>query len=62
MTGVQTCALPISENAGDYTLAYGANVTAGKNKGSVTVSGTGLYGGSVTVKFTIVRKEVYTVI
>ncbi len=51
-----------AENAGDYTLAYGANVTAGKNKGSVTVSGTGLYGGSVTVKFTIVRKEVYTVI
>ena len=29
----------------DYTLTYGANITAGKNKGTVTVNGTGLYGG-----------------
>ncbi|HBN57342.1 MAG TPA: hypothetical protein DD414_11265 [Lachnospiraceae bacterium] len=43
--------------AGDYTLTYGANRTAGKNKGSVTVTGRGLYGGSVTVKFTIVGKN-----
>lgn len=45
--------------AGDYTLTYGANVAAGKNKGSVTVSGSGLYGGNVTVKFTIRQRNVY---
>jgi len=45
---------------GDYTLTYGTNMTAGKNKGSVTVTGTNLYGGSVKVKFTILRKDVYT--
>lgn len=45
--------------AGDYTLTYGANVAAGKNKGSVTVSGSGLYGGDVTVKFTIRQRNVY---
>ncbi len=45
--------------AGDYTLTYGANVAAGKNKGSVTVTGTGLYGGKVTVKFTILNRDVY---
>ncbi|MBD5508484.1 MAG: BspA family leucine-rich repeat surface protein [Lachnospiraceae bacterium] len=45
---------------GDYTLTYGANVTAGKNKGSVTVTGTGIYGGSVTMKFTILQRDVYT--
>lgn len=46
--------------AGDYTLSYGANVAAGKNKGSVTVTGTELYGGSVTVKFDIKQKPVST--
>ncbi len=40
---------------GDYRLAYGANTTVGKNKGSVTVNGMGEYGGSVTQKFTIYR-------
>lgn len=53
-----------SENAGDvqdadYTVSYGANVAAGKNKGSVTITGTGKYGGSVTVKFEIGKKAVY---
>lgn len=45
---------------GDYTLTYGANITAGKNKGSVTVTGTGMYGGKVTVKFTVLKKAVNT--
>ena len=43
----------------DYKLSYGANNVAGKNKGSVTVTGTGIYGGSVTQKFTILSKDVY---
>lgn len=47
------------EAAGDYSLTYGVNITAGKNKGSVTVTGTGLYGGNVTVKFTILNRDVY---
>jgi len=52
--------LDLKENGiGDYTLAYGNNVTAGKNKGSVTVNGVGLYGGKVTVKFTILGKDVH---
>lgn len=41
-----------------YTLSYGANNKAGKNAGSVTISGIGLYyGGDVTVKFTIQKKK-----
>lgn len=44
---------------GDYILTYGTNTAAGKNKGSVTITGTGLYGGSVKVKFTILKKDVY---
>lgn len=51
-----------ADKTGDYTIAYGNNVAAGKNKGSVTVNGTGLYGGSVTVKFTILRRDVYKII
>lgn len=47
------------EKDADYTLSYGANLAAGKNKGSVAVSGTGRYGGSVTVKFTIEKKAIY---
>lgn len=47
------------EAAGDYILSYGVNVAAGRNKGSVTVTGTGLYGGNVTVKFTILNRDVY---
>ena len=46
--------------AGDYTLLYGANIAAGKNKGSVTINGVGLYGGKVTVKFTISPRDVYS--
>lgn len=49
----------LAENA-DYTLDYGANTAAGKNRGSVKVTGAGKYGGSVTVKFTIERKSVCT--
>lgn len=41
-----------------YTLSYGANNRAGKNAGSVTISGIGsYYGGDVTVKFTIQKKK-----
>ncbi|MCM1111939.1 MAG: InlB B-repeat-containing protein [Muribaculum sp.] len=46
------------DHAGDYRLTYGGNDTVGKNKGSVTVNGTGGYGGSVTQKFTIYRNPV----
>ncbi len=42
-----------------YTLSYGKNVASGKNKGSVVISGVGpYYGGSVTVKFDIVKKPI----
>lgn len=38
---------------------YGANIKSGKNKGSVTISGNApYYGGSMTVKFEIVRKQI----
>lgn len=41
----------------DYSIAYGANIQSGKNKGSVTISGIApYYGGSLTVKFNIVKK------
>ena len=44
----------------DYKVTYGSkNVTAGKNKGSVTITGAGIYGGSVTVKFDIEKKRIY---
>lgn len=47
------------EEGENYTLSYGKNVTAGKNKGSVKISGASpLYGGSVTVKFTISGKKI----
>ena len=45
--------------AGDYTLTYGANLAAGKNKGTVTVSGAGKFGGSVTVKFDILSRNMW---
>ena len=41
----------------DYKLSYGANVAAGKNKGSMKIIGTGWYGGSASVKFTIQAKQ-----
>lgn len=46
-------------NGMDYTLTWGSNVSAGANKGSVTVTGIGLYGGKATGKFTISSKDVY---
>ena len=45
---------------GDYTLTYGPNVTAGRNKGSVVISGVGRYGGSVKVRFSIGSKRIYS--
>lgn len=48
---------PLTEGV-DYTLVYGANIASGKNKGSVTVKGLAPdYGGSVTYKFEISRKD-----
>lgn len=48
----------LEENA-NYILSYGTNITAGKNKGSVTISGISpYYGGSLTVKFEIQQKEI----
>ena len=41
----------------DYKLSYGANTTAGKNKGSIKITGTGWYGGSASVKFKINAKQ-----
>lgn len=44
----------------DYRLVYGVNVTAGKNKGTVTVSGAGpLYGGSLKMSFNITGRNIY---
>lgn len=41
-----------------YMLSYGANDKAGKNKGSVTITGLAPdFGGSVTVKFDITGKD-----
>ncbi len=49
--------LRILEEGKDYTCSYGENKAAGKNKGSVAITGNSWqYGGSVTVKFTIKRK------
>lgn len=43
----------------DYTVSYGANNKAGKNKGSVTITGLApKYGGSVTKKFNILSKPI----
>ena len=42
-----------------YTLSYGANIAAGKNKGRVKIRGSApLYGGDLTVQFTIQNKKV----
>jgi len=42
----------------DYTVSYGKNIVAGKNKGTVTIKGNApLCGGSVNVKFTIDNKK-----
>lgn len=43
----------------DYTLSYGTNTASGKNKGSVVINGIAPnYGGSVTVKFDIMKKPI----
>ena len=43
----------------DYSLSYGANTASGKNKGSVMITGVAPnYGGSVTVKFDIMKKTI----
>lgn len=43
----------------DYSLSYGANTASGKNKGSVVITGVAPnYGGSVTVKFDIMKKPI----
>lgn len=45
----------------DYKITYGSkNIAAGRNKGSVTVTGLGTYGGSVSVKFEIGKKAIYS--
>lgn len=45
----------------DYTLVYGENIKVGKNKGSVTVVGIApAYGGSVTKKFTIESRPIFS--
>lgn len=47
-------------NGTDYKVIYGnKNIPAGKKKGSITVTGAGIYGGSVTVKFDIEKKQIY---
>ena len=44
----------------DYKVTYGSkNIPAGKKKGSITITGAGIYGGSVTVKFDIEKKQIY---
>jgi uncharacterized repeat protein (TIGR02543 family) len=43
----------------DFSVSYGTNITAGKNKGTVKITGLSpYYGGDVTVKFDINRKKV----
>lgn len=56
--GLQLLTQAGQEQSGDYTVTYGKNNAIGRNKGSITISGTGVYGGSVTQKFTIYRKPV----
>lgn len=54
----QSGSVGLTENK-DYTVSYGTNTKSGKRAGSVTISGVGpYYGGDVTVKFEILRKEI----
>lgn len=47
-------------NETDYKVTYGnKNISAGKKKGSIAITGAGIYGGSVTVKFDIEKKRIY---
>lgn len=50
-------AVKLEENR-EYTVSYGANLTAGKKKGTVQITGTGQYGGRVTVKFSIESRQI----
>jgi hypothetical protein len=59
LNGGQADLSGIGDVSAHYTLSYGANTAAGKNKGTVTIKGNGQYGGSVTVKFTINSKTVF---
>lgn len=43
----------------DYTVSGGKNILAGLNKGTVKVTGTGTYSGSVSAKFSIQRKDIW---
>lgn len=43
----------------DYTVSGGKNIFAGLNKGVVKISGTGMYSGSVSKKFTIQKKDIW---
>lgn len=43
----------------EYELSYGTNTTAGKNKGSVVITGvTPDWGGKLTQKFTVTKKSI----
>lgn len=43
----------------EFEISYGANIAAGKNKGSVIISGiTPEWGGKLTQKFTITKKSI----
>lgn len=42
----------------DYSFYYGENITAGVDKGTVYITGQGLYGGSVTQRFTIFGADI----
>jgi hypothetical protein len=59
LSEIKSDALAAGGTLSGYTLSYGANVAAGKNKGTVTVTGTGIYGGGVTAKFNINQRAVY---
>lgn len=50
-------AVKLEENR-EYTVSYGANMTAGKKKGTVQITGIGQYGGRVTVKFSIESRQI----
>ena len=53
------CLTKLAEKS-DYVVSYGSNAIAGKNKGNVTVTGIGMYGGNVKTEFTILRRDVYS--
>ena len=66
-TGVQVTPTVVSvmfggkdlKASGDVSVSFGANIASGKNKGTVTVTGQGIYGGSVTKKFNINTSYIY---